>query len=131
MDALQSDLRYAVRSFRKSPAFQVAPVLTLAPGIAANPAVFSLVDGILLRPLPYPDADRIVMLVNTWSGNSSPIESSTRTRTSRHNIPSSSRWTGPPLHVCGRSFRAWIPPVEDCHVRESGERAWYGTETQR
>jgi hypothetical protein len=78
MDALQSELRWALRSLRKSPAFTLVAVLTLTLGITANTAVFSLVDAILLRPLPYPDADRIVMRVNTWSKNSSPLESSTR-----------------------------------------------------
>lgn len=78
MGAFESDVRYAARTLRRNPAFTLVAALTLAIGIAANTAVFSLVDAILFEPLPYPHADRIVMLVNTWSGRSSPIEASNR-----------------------------------------------------
>ena len=54
------DVTFALRQFRRSPAFAATAVLTLALGIGATTAIFSLVDGILLRPLPFPEADRLV-----------------------------------------------------------------------
>jgi putative ABC transport system permease protein len=59
------DLRYAVRNVARSPGFSVVAVLTLALGIGANTAIFSVVDGILLRPLPFPDSERLVALCET------------------------------------------------------------------
>ena len=58
--ALAQDLRYAVRGFTRSPVFFSMAVLTIALGIGASSAVFSVVDRILFRPLPYPEADRLV-----------------------------------------------------------------------
>jgi len=60
-DALR-DLNYAMRSLRRAPAFALTTVLTLAIGIGANTAIFSAVDGVLLKPLPYADADRLMTL---------------------------------------------------------------------
>jgi hypothetical protein len=60
IENLWNDLRYAARMLAKSPGFSVAIVLTLALSIGANSAIFSVIDGVLLRPLPYPEADRIV-----------------------------------------------------------------------
>ncbi|MEJ2237327.1 MAG: ABC transporter permease [Gemmatimonadales bacterium] len=64
MKDLLNDVRYGWRTFRKSPGFTLVVVMTLAIGIGANTAIFSVVDGILLRPLPYPEPGQ---LVNVWS----------------------------------------------------------------
>ena len=65
IDGLRSDLIFAVRMLRKNPAFAVAVTLTLALGIAANSAIFSLCNAVLFKPLPYRDPDRIVVLWET------------------------------------------------------------------
>jgi len=62
VDAMIRNLRHAVRALRRTPGFTVTVTLTLALGIGANSAVFSAIDAILLRPLPYGDADRLVRI---------------------------------------------------------------------
>src|SRR4029078_7871157 len=64
VDAASIDARYALRTLAKSPGFTAAVVITMALGIGANSAIFSVVHALLLAPLPYRDADRLILV---WS----------------------------------------------------------------
>jgi putative ABC transport system permease protein len=68
MSQLWQDVRYALRTLRDAPGFTAVAILTLAVGIGANAAIFSFVNGILLQPLPYPNADRIVRVLERPPG---------------------------------------------------------------
>jgi putative ABC transport system permease protein len=62
MDTFLKDVKYAIRSLLKHPGFTIVAVATLAVGLGANTAIFTFVNGVLLRPLPFPDSDRLVVL---------------------------------------------------------------------
>lgn len=68
LEHLARDARYGLRAVRRHPGFALVAVLTLALGIGANTAIFSVVDAVLLRPLPYSDADRLVTIASNVSG---------------------------------------------------------------
>jgi predicted permease len=68
MTELMRDLRFAVRSMLRAPAFAVVVVTTLALGIGANTALFSVVRSVLLAPLPYAEPDRVAMIWSSWTG---------------------------------------------------------------
>ena len=119
------DLRVAARSLRRSPVFAAVAVVTLALGIGAATAVFSLVDGVLLRPLPYASPDRLVRLYerNTTTermpfagANARDVQAATRTLT---NVAYFNRWPGTVLGT-GRAQRVPVSLVSPGFFRLLG-----------
>src|SRR5215831_8835934 len=68
LDELTQDTRFAARSLTKNPAFTAVAIVTLALGIGANGAIFSVVNGVLLKPLPFPQPEQ---LLRAWQNNTS------------------------------------------------------------
>jgi predicted permease len=106
LDTLFADLRYAIRRLWRTPSFTAASVLTIALGIGAAAAIFSAVDGVLLKPLPYPQSDRLVALLHTAPGigikelNMAPSLYFTYSDESRV-LEDASLWTGDAWTVTG------------------------------
>ena len=100
------DIRYAIRSLLKQPMFTLVALLTLALGIGANTAIFSLVHGVLLKPLPYADSDRLVFVWNTYplmglQKASTSIPDYLDRRAQAPAIEESALFTGTELHALG------------------------------
>src|SRR5579884_1672068 len=116
MDAIRQDAVYASRVLLRRPGFTLTAVLTLALGIAANTTIFSLINAVLLRPLPYPAADR---LLNLWAsypasngapdifspGNYADLAKQTRT------LESAAAWTEATFTISGNGEPESIPGV--------------------
>jgi predicted permease len=74
LSTFAADAKFAIRQLRRSPGFAVSTILTLAFGIGATTAIFTLVDGILLRPLPFPDPDRLIAIDTMQSPPGAPTD---------------------------------------------------------
>ena len=93
LESLWADVRFALRQMKKSPGFAVTVLLTLAIGIGANTAVFTVIDRVLLRPLPYPEPERLIALTLSAPGagglanftNGLPLSASMDLTFARHN----------------------------------------------
>ena len=121
IESIAADLRYTVRRLRKSPGFAITVLLTLAIGIGANTAVFSVVDGVLLKPLPYPDQDRLAALWLDAPGapglanfaNGLQLSASLYTTFSEHNrtFESMGLWAPARMNVTGVAEPELVPAI--------------------
>ena len=67
MEHLFQDVRYSIRTFFRQPSFALTAILTLALGIGATTAIFSVVSAVVLKPLPFHEPDRVVAVTNFWT----------------------------------------------------------------
>ena len=112
METLIRDLKYAARTLRRSPGFTLFATLTLALGIGANSAIFAIVNAVILRPLPFPDAERLVMLWEDHRARQGPER----------------EWTSPPTFLNWQegsqsfasmaAFSGWTPTLTGTEASE-------------
>ena len=99
LEHLMLDLRFAVRQFRKNPAFAGTAVLVLALGMSASIAIFAFVDAALIKPLPYPDPSSLVMVTETSKDFVAPIFPTSTIRTGNGSTPVFARWTSTAVRI--------------------------------
>ncbi len=119
METLIKDIRYGLRSLAKRPGFTALAIITLALGIGASTAIFSVVDGVLLRPLPYPDAEQIVQVreVNARGGKMAFAEPNfLDVRARNHTLKTVAQYGGSLTTVTGAS-----EPVRVLTIAVSGD----------
>ena len=132
MDILLRDLKHSARMLVQAPGFSLAAVAALALGIAPNTAIFSVVNAVLLKPLAYPEPDRVVMFQNTFqrvsrTGTASPAEFKWWRQLERRRRDVSA-YTFNVANLTGESFPQQIPtsPVSADFFRLCGAHAVYG-----
>ena len=94
MGSMARDVRYALRGLRRSPGIATLAVITLALGIGASTATFSVVDGVMLEPLPYPEADRLVALWPETNSNASLVREFEERVPALDEVAGIAIWTG-------------------------------------
>jgi len=104
MATLWKDLRFGLRALARTPALTAAALVALALGIGANTAIFSVIDGVLLEPLPYPRPDRLVMLIDTnpeagWPRFSSSLPNAVDWREQSRSFEEMAAFTGSSLNL--------------------------------
>ncbi len=122
MEHVLRDLRYGVRALRRAPAFAAVAIVLLAIGIGATTAMFSVVNGVLLHPLPYPDQDRLIELVHEAPGLSldelfaSPaIYFTYRDHSATFESVGLWDWDGSPVTVTGPGEAEAVPSLQVTH----------------
>ncbi len=120
MEAFLKDLKHSIRMFLQSPGFTIPAVLALALGIGANTAIFSVVNTVLLKPLTYPDPDRLVQFMLTFRGDSGPGASvpkfmNWRSQTNVFQDVSAYDFGGPGLNLTGGAFPEQIKGIHVSH----------------
>src|SRR5437867_7557505 len=104
MDSLLQDLRYGVRTLVERPGFAVVAALTIALGVGGTTAMFGVVDAVLVRPLPYPDADRLVMVWTRTPGGPQAAASWPELvdwREQSHSFADMAVWRGQSVNLTG------------------------------
>lgn len=125
IEAFRQDVRFTTRSLLKTPGFTVVAVLTLGLGIGATTAIFSVVEGVLLRPLPYPDADRLVWVRQTSAdGGMSPFSgpnfTDLRERSQSFTALASYNSNVVPVSVAGEAARVMVTNASGDFFRALG-----------